>query len=138
MKSFRDHLPNNCPPEDASDASGNLYMLVNDSMIKPEDFLSKREKHRDKPPLEPNEVECRACGLSVYTEISELLTTRSRHPGFRKMKPALGKLTSEQGVMKHTPSKDSPSHHTWWVTSDAAPWKVFKVINVTTESVMES
>ncbi|RUT06554.1 hypothetical protein DSM106972_028110 [Dulcicalothrix desertica PCC 7102] len=135
---FRDHLPHDCPPEDAKEASGNVYMLVNDNTPKPEDFLSKREKHQDKPPFEPNEVECRACGLSVYTEISDLLNTRSRHRGFRKMKPALGKLTSEHGVIKHTPSHDSPTHHTWWIFNEATPWKIFKVINLSTESTIES
>ena len=118
---FRNHLPLNCPPEDAKEASGNVYMLVNGNTPKQEDFLSKREKHPDKPPFEPDERECQACGLSVYTEISELLNTRSRHRGFRKMKPALGQLTSDQGVMKQTPSLDSPSHHTWWVADDATP-----------------
>lgn len=54
------------------------------------------------------------------------------------MKPAVGKLTSEYGVMKHTPSIDSASHHTFWVIRDTNPWKVFKVINISTESVIES
>lgn len=81
---FRDHLPVNCPPGDAQEASGNVYMLVSENPPKPEDFLSKREKHRDKPPFEPNEKECRACGLSVYTEIAELLYVRSRHRGCLK------------------------------------------------------
>ncbi|HEY9707457.1 MAG TPA: hypothetical protein V6D48_04575 [Oculatellaceae cyanobacterium] len=135
---FRNHLPPNCPPEDAKEASGNVYMLVNDNTPKPEDFQSKREKHPDKPPFEPNERECNACGLSVYTEISELLSTRSRHRGFRKMKLALGKLTSDLGVIKPTPSLDSPSHNTFWVSNDAKPWTAFQVINVSLESGIES
>jgi hypothetical protein len=134
---FRAHLPPNCPPKDAAEASGNVYMLVNGNPPEPEDFRSKREKHPDKPPFEPSERECQACGLSVYTEVSELLKTRSRHRGFRKMKIALGELTSDLGVIKLTPSLDSPSHHTLWVSKDATPWTVFQVINISTESGIE-
>lgn len=81
---FRDHLPPNCPPEDAQPASGDVYMFVNENPPSSNDFLSKREKHPDKPPFEPNEKECRACGLSIYTEISDLLNIRSRHRGRAK------------------------------------------------------
>ena len=64
---FRDHLPLNCPPEDASSLEIEVYCLVGSDPPTIEDFLSLREK-------KPNEVfkfdhdlvkVCESCGLSV-------------------------------------------------------------------------
>lgn len=127
---FPDYFPDNCPPDTAQPATGTVYYLVKNDPPTPDDFLSKRQKNPNLR-FRPDEKECQACGISVYTEIEDLLNVRQRYPDMGNMKPAVGNLTPNLGVLQPTPSKKSPSHHTLWLAIDAQPWTVFQVINIT-------
>ncbi len=127
---FPEYLPDNCPPETAQAASGKVYYLVNNEPPTPEDFLSKRQKN-PKLRFPKDEKECRACGISVYTEIEDLLKARQEFPGLGNLKVAVGNLTPNLGVIEPTPSRKFPSHHTLWLAIDAQAWTVFHVINIT-------
>ncbi|MGK7924251.1 MAG: hypothetical protein AB4290_03185 [Spirulina sp.] len=50
------------------------------------------------------------------------------HLGLASLKPAVGILNPDLGVIKATPSRLAPSHHTLWLANGAEPWKIFQVI----------
>lgn len=126
---FPDHFPDNCPPDTAREALGTAYYLINGSFPKPEDFLSKRQKNPEKR-FRNNRKECQACGISVYTEIEDVLYVRQAFPGLQSLKLAAVNLTPELGVIQPTPSQNAPSHHTLWLAIDAQPWRAFQIINI--------
>ncbi|MBW4620602.1 MAG: hypothetical protein KME17_14765 [Cyanosarcina radialis HA8281-LM2] len=78
---WHDFFPEDCPPNTAQPASGTVYLFVKDDPPTPEDFRSKRQKN---PNLKfPNdEKECQACGISVFTQIDDLLSLQRRFPAF--------------------------------------------------------
>lgn len=123
------HLPENCPPQEAQDAEGALYRLVSHSSPHPEDFRSWRETNMSKD-LPKGMTECQAGGLSVYRDKADANRTIKRIPRFRKSQPALGILTPDFGKILFTPSKDSKSHHTWWLPSNTQPWTVFQIVPI--------
>ncbi|MFB2891891.1 hypothetical protein ACE1CI_02990 [Aerosakkonemataceae cyanobacterium BLCC-F50] len=127
---FLDYFPDNCPPRIAQPASGRVYYLVKNDPPTPEDFFAKRQKNPRRR-FSNNEQECRACGISVYTEIEDILNIRRIYPGLENLKVAVGDLIPNFGVIQHTSSTNSPSHHTLWLAVGAEVWTVFQVINMT-------
>ena len=126
-----DYFPENCPPENAQAAFGQVYRLVDNDPPTPDDFQSWREQH-------PNEqcpktvTECQACGLSVFTSISDIEVAQRKVRRLRNKKIAVGNLTIELGQILPTPSQNTgQSHHTWWIPNDTKPWTIFHVINFT-------
>lgn len=126
-----DYFPDNCPPDNAREASGEVYRLVDNNPPTPEDFQSWREQH-------PNEqcpksvTECQASGLSVFTSMDDVNMARQKVKRLRKKKIAHSNLTSDLGRILHTPSQNTgESHHTWWLPIGAQPWTVCRVVDVT-------
>ncbi|MGA9379022.1 MAG: hypothetical protein WBV73_09660 [Phormidium sp.] len=124
-----EHFPSDCPPENAKNAFGEVYRLINHDSPSPDDFRSWREENRNKQCPE-GMTECQVCGISVFTDKADADRVIKRIPRFRRAKPALGQLTAELGVILHTPSRLSQSHHTWWIPVGAEPWTVFKIVDV--------
>lgn len=67
--SFPAHLPKNCPPQEAQDATGEVYRLVNHNSPHHDDFQSWREENMSRD-LPEGVTECQAGGLSVYRDIN--------------------------------------------------------------------
>lgn len=124
-----DYFPENCPPEHAEPASGEVYRMIEKSAPTEQDFKSFRE-------LNPRrrlsrKMRCRACGLSVYTEPQDILILRRQVPRFRTYSLSKGELEPRLGKLLHTPSrKTGESHHTWWVPVGAEPEKVFTAVPI--------
>ena len=70
-----DHFPDDCPPENALSASGEVYRLVRKVPPKKLDFKSHRE---NQPNRKFNAPECTVCGLSVYTDTEDIHRLRRR------------------------------------------------------------
>lgn len=49
------------------------------------------------------------------------------------MKIAKGILSDGLGRIKHTPSKNEKSHHTWWIPENTELCKVFELIDTNKE-----
>ncbi len=125
-----DHLPDGCPPEDATGASEQVYRFVKNDPPTPEDFLSWRELYPNKPCPKSLE-ECYVCSISVFTSKAAVRRLHKRIPTFKNMKPALGELNPTLGVIKNTPSnRTDKSHHDWWPPVDSKPWTVFNVVDI--------
>ena len=114
---FAEHFPRQCPPVDSSDASGTVYRLICGDLPQKKDFESywvTKPKCRQKWAKEG--LDCKACGLSVYTDIKDLKKTQKIVPAVRKIqKIAKGILEPNMGKIKSTTGKPVTSHHTWWV-----------------------
>lgn len=123
---WRNHLPDNCPPDDAKIPSGTFYRLINGARPKAKDFLSHRELYPDREFKEP---ECEVCGVSVFAEIEGIKQLLRRTPALRKRKRlAKGEPQEDCGIAKHTPSYTHKSHHTWWIPDDVDPSPLFTVV----------
>ena len=121
---WSESFPNSCPPDDAECRSTTIYRFLEDKNIKLEDFLTVREKHPRRPFPEA-EKECRACSLSVFTKKEEVISLQRKVPRWRKP-AAVGAISPDSGVVKHTPSPGTDnSHHSWWVPVDVKPWTLF-------------
>ena len=113
------HLPNDCPPDDAEPAAGQVFRLV-DGKPSEDDFKSHYE-------LDPERAWtdlCLACGLSVFADVTDADKARNRFPALRSRAIAHATLDGTIGVMKPTGKR---SHRTWWLPGGCQPWLVFQV-----------
>jgi hypothetical protein len=126
MTQWREHLPSDCPPEDAISANGLVYRLVDKVNFDEQDFFSYRELYPERQ--WDGITECVAGGISIYTDIEGIHRLRRRVKSMRHKKLIAGQLEPTHGKMKHTPSETHISHHTWWIPLEAKPWEVFELI----------
>jgi hypothetical protein len=128
------HFPDNCPPGESTDASGEFYRFIKQShqIPQPEDFFSWRIENPGKE-CHPDITECQACGASIYPSLDAANNMRLRIPRLKKMKIAKGTLDSKLGKIKPTPSRNEKSHHTWWIPESIEPWKVFQIVDLSKE-----
>lgn len=128
VSDFRDHLPENCPPEDAVPADGVFYRLIAKESLDARAFLSKHEL------LEKPAVPCSACewgGVSLQRKQSEAEYLSKKGRGrLRGAQVARGVLTPQHGVTKQTPRSPSSTHTTYWPFADAEPWLVFEIVSI--------
>lgn len=118
---FPDWYPESCPPDDALPARGKVYRLVCAEGPQADDFVPLwqcRPNHKY-PDM------CKACGLSVHRSREDAERLRSVYPTMRDKTIACGTLTPEMGVTKHTPSRISDSHTSWWVPCGTNPQMLF-------------
>ena len=113
---FPDHYPEQCPPDDSQPASGAVYHLVEAIPPLPTDCRSWYEQG-----LECRSKPCQARGLSVYRDIGSVKTMRAAYSRFRKWQIGVADLDPSCGRLKHTPSKLTEGHMTWWAASDVDP-----------------
>ncbi len=121
---YPQHFPSDCPPPQSDIASGEFYRLIQD----PKDFLSWREENPNKE-CSPTLSECQACGVSIHSSLDDIKKLSLRIPRLRNRKIAKGFLKGEMGKIKHTPSKNEKSHHTWWIPEKTEPWKAFEILD---------
>lgn len=127
---YSKHFPDNCPPSKSDMASGEFYRLIKKAHEKPhpKDFLSWQQESPDKE-CPAGVSECQACGISIHLSLDDAKNLSLRIPSFRNRKIAKGILNYQLGRIKHTPSRNEKSHHTWWIPEDSEPWKVFELID---------
>ena len=121
------HFPANCPPTSGRPAAGEVYRFVEGAEPEAEDFRSYKELH---PEEDFGAAECKSCGVSVYTAISDLELLARKIPAYRTKPVARGALTADLGVTLPTPSRERRSHVTWWIPLGVEPWKAFRVISL--------
>jgi hypothetical protein len=121
-----DFFPDDCPPDDAEPASGEVYRITGRRNPKNRDFLSYREQRG--PDAEFSQPECIVCGLSVYRDIEDISRMRLRRRRVPKLRKRLyiakGLLNPSLGKIKATGHHEK-SHHTWWVPTGVEAWQHF-------------
>ncbi len=121
------HFPNQCPPADATDASGKLFRLIKENPATEFDFLSYFERF----PSKPNHDECKSRGLSVCKTVEDLKELQKAVPALRDRVIAEANLATGMGLLKNTPSKNCTGHCTWWrAHSASAVSALFTQVNI--------
>lgn len=115
---FPNYFPKNFPPSDVHYEDIFLYRLCSANLCE-DDFQSYYQMGKGNNKLE-------YYGLSM-------LSTLPAAKAYIKLptltnKKISGGNTLNDGVWKHTPSKMSSDHCTWWLNEEAQPWKRFKII----------
>ncbi len=75
-----DYFPDDCPPQDAQPATGDVYRLVKQNPPESKDFIPLREK---KTGEDFGEKECQACGLSVFRNVEDAIRVKNRLVGWK-------------------------------------------------------
>jgi hypothetical protein len=122
--SFHANLPTGCPPGEAEPVSGEIFRGIRETPISETDFLSHREtgSHCDAP-------ECECWGLSVWASMEAVEHARKAIPPIRRFwYIASGDLGEADGVIKHTPNRRQPQHHTFWRDAERDFADKFKII----------
>ena len=126
-----DYFPDDCPPQGAQPATGDVYRLVKQNPPESKDFMPLREK---KTSEDFGEKECQACGLSVFRNVEDAIRVKSRARGMEKRIVSKGTLSPHLGRIQNTPSKMfGKLHHTWWVPTEGQPWSIFRVVQIPQE-----
>ncbi|QSJ17566.1 hypothetical protein JYQ62_01415 [Nostoc sp. UHCC 0702] len=136
---YSKHFPDDCPPSQSDSASGEFYRFIHKAHEKPQpkDFLSWRQEFPQKE-CPVGLSECQACGVSIHSSLDDAKKLSLRIPRFRNMKIAKGFLKDEMGKIKHTPSRNEKSHHTWWIPEKSEPWKIFELFDANKKDSTET
>ena len=126
-----DYFPDDCPPQDAQPATGDVYRVVKQNPPESRDFIPLRKKNNG----DFGEDECKVCGLSVFRRFEDAVEMKNRERGMKNRLIAKGTLSPDLGKIKHTRSSKpyGKSHHTWWVPTEVEPWSVFHVVQIPQE-----
>ena len=114
---FRDPLPEGCPPDDAIEITlrRTVFRVVSGDPPTDDDFRSQRS---EKPRASFNAPECLARGLSVYSDMRDAARLL-KLPKFRGMLICQVTLERGAGNLSETTSR---SHVTWW------PFAAFNIL----------
>ena len=106
---YREPLPLDCPPDEAEEITSPriVYRLVRNIPPANDDFRSQRA---EKPTAQFNVSECRARGVSVFTNLSDA-ERQTRRRNLRHLISCRVTLTAGAGRIKKT---GGSSHYTWW------------------------
>lgn len=119
-----DYFPRLCPPKQASEINGRFYRLILGDVPKGRDFMPHYLLY---PTIDWGDRRCEACGLTVFKTVNDCERLKKKVPSMRKRKTASGDLNDTMGKILNTPSKNSKSHHTWWLPVDLKePWLLFE------------
>jgi hypothetical protein len=110
-------MPDGCPPEDATQQSILAYYYCYAVPPGDGDFAPLAVQGPTRPYRTPQE-ECRARGVSLYVDRQDALDLGGV-PKFREMILVTLQIAPTDGVVKHTPSRDRQSHHTFWSYENA-------------------
>jgi hypothetical protein len=116
-------FPENCPPNGATDASLEVFRLVQSNPPSTHDFQPYAQLFPDK-----HGGDCKASGLSVFSVKEEAFRLSRRVPAIGRF-VAVAKLTPEQGKLMPTPNPSNKSHHTWWAPANLKHSTLFRLVN---------
>lgn len=118
------HFPTNCPPADALDLNGTVFLLIATDPPTDEDMKCAidRGTHRNKP-------ECLRAALSCAVESDHLEEVRQASPRLKHHKLACASLKPHHGKIKQT---GSPGHHSMWMRAQhlAIGYQLFSLFSV--------
>jgi hypothetical protein len=117
---FPETWPRDCPPQDAVDAEGDVFRIVNHAPPTADDFLTNFELG-----MFPNRPACLRCGLSVHRILADAIHTKTKYPKLGS-RIAKGTLSKEFGKTKQT---GQASHTTWWVYQGVNRASIFELIS---------
>ncbi|MDA8210192.1 MAG: hypothetical protein M0Z92_14495 [Actinomycetota bacterium] len=126
VSGWPDHFPNGCPDARVMAGKHGFYRLVDSSPPTETDFASHVELELRGTPRRKtitDEHRCVACGVSLFSDLSEIKKLRKSVGPMRKKLIASGNLTDEVVALT-----GKGSHHTWWRRTDDISWQAFSVL----------
>ena len=135
MPTYHPNRPPNCPPPEATPMDGVIYRSLQGQTPCQEDALSKRERQIElSEDIVPQEsAECLFWGLSVWINIADVRHARRLFSFVRKHQIGKATISSECGVILHTPSRSQPEHRTFWRDINLDLPAVLSVVDLATE-----
>ena len=108
--SYREQLPKGCPPDDAIEIAAirEVFRLVRTDPPSDDDFRSQRA---EKPNVRFGVDECRARGVSVYSE-KDACAKQTKLPYLRGR--IVCRVHLENGASRIQRWGAEAAHHTWW------------------------
>lgn len=103
-------LNGTCPPEDAEVADCLIYRAVETDPPSDRDFFSYVKLGK----VKPTKAKCDDWGLSVWCDFDAVEHARKVIPHFQERYIAAGEMVEAHGVVKASPTKNQPAHHTFW------------------------
>ena len=105
---YREPLPDGCPPDEADEITTPrvVYRLVRNNPPTDDDFQSQRS---EKPTTQFNVSECRARGVSVFSNRRDVESQTKRY-NLKSLAVCQVTLTADAGRIKKT---GGSSHYTW-------------------------
>lgn len=131
---FDPERPDACPPLDAEAPDGVIYRAVQSDPISADDFLSW--VRAEKPSARRND--CRHWGLSVWTSLEAVIHARDISDSIAAQCIAAATLGRVDGVIKATPTKNQPEHHTLWCNVNVDVKGKFAIIMHPVDEDMQS
>ncbi len=104
-------FPDKCPPEDAKEYNGFIYIYVKHNPPIDKDFRSAYDKGRH-----INSDSCQRKSISCGIDKSFLDSIATLFPARRGYKKATGKIGYNDGVIKQTGNQ--PLHHSFWIAPE--------------------
>jgi hypothetical protein len=107
LREWPSHFPAGCPPNDAADLDGVVYMLVATNPSTADDFKCARDRgtFRNKP-------ECLRASLSCALDADHLNEVREASPRLANHITACAALNADHGKIKQT---GKPGHYSMWL-----------------------
>lgn len=108
-------FPEDCPPEQATPASGTYYRIVRNDPPESSDFVSVYHLNRRRAEIaikRGERTQCETMGLSVYANRNDAAANARR---FKNIGDKIARITlrAESGKTLKTDG-GYPSHYTWW------------------------
>ena len=135
MKKFKYPVIDSCPDKylKYNADSSYYYRITKNNPPENSDFLpqymdkkfQKRRKSCEKK--KDNYCLCLMCGLSLFKNEEEAKLMMKRFPNMGRFL-FKGYIKMEYGVLKASPSKEKPSHHTWYPFDGVDEKNIFKYI----------
>ncbi|MBY3040028.1 hypothetical protein [Rhizobium laguerreae] len=121
---FDEGIPDACPPVDAEDTDCIVFRAITELPISADHFKSWVKAKL------PNakQHECRHWGLSVWTTMEAVEHARGINTVMRSSYIAAAQLSQGDGLIKATPTRPQPKHHTLWCDINANMPAKFTVV----------
>lgn len=118
-------FPENCPPNDAREYEGLIYVFVKHSPPVSDDFRTAHDKK-----IHPDGDPCQRRSISCGTDIDYLNKTAILYPIFKKWQKAIGKINYDDGLIKQTGTQ--PLHYSFWISPEKRENfnKLFEIIEL--------
>jgi hypothetical protein len=105
------HFPTGCPPKDADELSGTVYLLVATDPPTPQDMECAIDRNSF-----VGHSQCERASLSCARDTEQLHSLRKNVKRLRRYLIAKGLLKSEHGMIKQT---GSAGHYSMWLRTNA-------------------
>lgn len=112
--SFDPDIPNDCPPDLATQETRIVFRCVDNGTANERDFISDVKANRRLA----DSSNCQSWGCSVWADEKDVELALKLFKPFRSKYIVAGEVSEADGALMNTPSKPQPGHFTFWKAND--------------------